>query len=55
MLTQHAGRGIGMDVVAAEVKQLGGTLELRSEPGKGTRVAFTLPAERLVPAAALPD
>ncbi|MBX6420567.1 MAG: Hpt domain-containing protein [Nevskia sp.] len=42
-LTQHAGRGIGMDVVAAEVKQLGGTLELRSETGKGTRFLLRLP------------
>jgi len=42
-LTQDAGRGIGMDVVASEVKQLSGTLELRSEPGKGTRFLLRLP------------
>lgn len=42
-LTQSAGRGVGMDVVAAEVKQLGGTLELGSEPGKGTRFTVRLP------------
>jgi chemosensory pili system protein ChpA (sensor histidine kinase/response regulator) len=34
-LTQTAGRGVGMDVVANEVKQLGGTLDLASETGKG--------------------
>ena len=42
-LTQDAGRGIGMDVVASEVKQLAGTLELRSETGKGTRFLLRLP------------
>ena len=42
-LTQNAGRGVGMDVVAAEIKLLGGTLELRSTPGQGTRFAIRLP------------
>jgi chemosensory pili system protein ChpA (sensor histidine kinase/response regulator) len=42
-LTQDAGRGVGMDVVAAEVKQLGGTLELASEIGKGARFLVRLP------------
>lgn len=42
-LTQDAGRGIGMDVVASEVKQLGGTLELASDIGKGTRFLVRLP------------
>ena len=42
-LTQDAGRGVGMDVVAAEVKQLGGTLELASETGKGARFLVRLP------------
>lgn len=42
-LTQDAGRGIGMDVVASEVKQLGGTLELASETGRGARFLVRLP------------
>ena len=42
-LTQSAGRGVGMDVVASEVKQLGGTLELTSEPGQGARFLIRLP------------
>ncbi len=42
-LTQDAGRGIGMDVVANQVRQLGGTLELRSEAGVGTRFLIRLP------------
>jgi len=45
-VTQVAGRGVGMDVVNSEVKQLGGTLHIDSEPGKGTvftvRLPFTL-------------
>eukprot|EP00611_Tribonema_gayanum_P030125 TRINITY_DN827_c0_g1_i8.p1 TRINITY_DN827_c0_g1~~TRINITY_DN827_c0_g1_i8.p1 ORF type:complete len:1011 (-),score=255.06 TRINITY_DN827_c0_g1_i8:723-3689(-) len=42
-LTQDAGRGIGMDVVANQVRQLGGTLELRSEAGHGARFIVRLP------------
>ncbi len=42
-LTQTAGRGVGMDVVANEVKQLGGTLDLASETGKGARFLIRLP------------
>lgn len=42
-LTQDAGRGVGMDVVASEVKQLGGTLEIASQPGQGTRFVVRLP------------
>jgi len=42
-LTQDAGRGIGMEIVASEVKQLGGTLELRSEAGAGTSFLLNLP------------
>lgn len=42
-LTQTAGRGVGMDVLAAEVRQLGGALDIESEPGKGTRFIIHLP------------
>ncbi|MEQ9479804.1 MAG: response regulator, partial [Algiphilus sp.] len=42
-LTQTAGRGVGMDVVAAEVRQLGGSLEIESEPEQGTRFIIRLP------------
>lgn len=43
LLTQDAGRGIGMDVVASEVKQLGGSVDLGSEAGLGTRFRIRLP------------
>lgn len=42
-LTQVAGRGVGMDVVKTEVAQLGGRIEIFSEPGKGTTFRLYLP------------
>ncbi|HET6586956.1 MAG TPA: response regulator, partial [Oleiagrimonas sp.] len=42
-VTQLAGRGVGMDVVANEIKQLGGTLRIESERGKGTTFVLRLP------------
>jgi two-component system chemotaxis sensor kinase CheA len=41
--TDLSGRGVGMDVVRRNIKQLGGTVELRSEQGKGTRFTISLP------------
>ena len=42
-VTQISGRGVGMDVVANEIKQLGGTLSIESERGKGSRFNIRLP------------
>jgi chemosensory pili system protein ChpA (sensor histidine kinase/response regulator) len=42
-LSQHAGRGVGMDVVATEVKKLGGALHMESRSGEGTRFLIRLP------------
>ncbi|HXW09729.1 MAG TPA: response regulator, partial [Steroidobacteraceae bacterium] len=42
-LTQSAGRGVGMDVVATEVKKLGGGLFIESKPGYGARFTIRLP------------
>ena len=42
-VTQISGRGVGMDVVASQVKQLGGTLEIDSAPGRGTSFNIHLP------------
>lgn len=38
-----AGRGVGLDAVKGHVEALGGGLELRSEPGLGTRATLLLP------------
>ncbi len=42
-ITETSGRGVGMDVVKAAVGNLGGTLEILSAPGQGTRVQMRLP------------
>ena len=42
-LTQQAGRGVGMDVVATEVKKLGGGLFIESNAGRGARFTIRLP------------
>jgi chemosensory pili system protein ChpA (sensor histidine kinase/response regulator) len=42
-VSQVAGRGVGMDVVDAELKQLGGVLEIDTFPGKGTKFTIRLP------------
>ncbi|MEN8165992.1 MAG: Hpt domain-containing protein [Pseudomonadota bacterium] len=42
-VTQISGRGVGLDVVASEVKQLGGGLDIDSQPGRGTSFTIRLP------------
>jgi chemosensory pili system protein ChpA (sensor histidine kinase/response regulator) len=42
-ITQHAGRGVGMDVVVNEIKKLGGALFTESELGKGVKFTIRLP------------
>src|SRR5262249_7721733 len=39
-----SGRGVGLDVVAREVENLRGALELTSQPGRGTQLTVRLPA-----------
>jgi chemotaxis protein histidine kinase CheA/CheY-like chemotaxis protein len=39
-----SGRGVGMDVVAQEVRRLRGTIDMTSQPGRGTRITLRLPA-----------
>ncbi len=42
-ISQLAGRGVGMDVVYSEVRQLGGSLEIASQSGQGTTFTLRLP------------
>jgi chemosensory pili system protein ChpA (sensor histidine kinase/response regulator) len=42
-VTQAAGRGVGMDVVATEVKKLGGGLFIDTTHGKGSQFTIRLP------------
>ena len=42
-VTQHAGRGVGMDVVVNEIKKLGGALFTESNFGHGAKFTIRLP------------
>ncbi len=42
-VTQISGRGVGMDVVASEIKQLGGSVSIDSTLGLGTEFAIRIP------------
>jgi chemosensory pili system protein ChpA (sensor histidine kinase/response regulator) len=42
-VTELSGRGIGLDVVLAEVNALGGRIETTTEPGQGTKFKLVLP------------
>ncbi len=38
-----SGRGVGMDVVRKNIKELGGNVDVSTEPGKGTKFTIRLP------------
>jgi two-component system chemotaxis sensor kinase CheA len=38
-----SGRGVGMDVVKTNISNLGGVIDVQSEPGIGTKMTITLP------------
>lgn len=42
-VTQISGRGVGMDVVNSEVRQMGGSISIASVLGEGTRFTVRLP------------
>ncbi len=42
-LTHISGRGVGMDVVVANVEKVGGTVEVESNEGKGTLLRLRVP------------
>ncbi len=42
-ITQQAGRGVGMDVVATEIKRLGGALHIETKAGEGSVFTIRLP------------
>lgn len=42
-VTEISGRGVGLDVVMAMVRDVGGTAELASQPGAGMRIQLQLP------------
>jgi two-component system, chemotaxis family, sensor kinase CheA len=42
-VTSVSGRGVGMDVVRTNIEKIGGTVELQSEAGKGSRFIIKIP------------
>jgi len=42
-VTNISGRGVGMDAVQSKITQLGGTIEMKSQPNKGTQFVIKLP------------
>lgn len=42
-VTNVSGRGVGMDVVRNNIEQIGGTVDLTSEPGRGTTFTIKIP------------
>ncbi len=47
-VTELSGRGMGMGAVAEACQALGGTIEVRSQHGVGTRVQFAFPKDQAV-------
>jgi two-component system chemotaxis sensor kinase CheA len=46
-----SGRGVGMDVVKTNIEKIGGSVELASEPGRGTRLTIRIPLTLAIVAA----
>lgn len=42
-ISDISGRGVGMDVVKTRIAQLNGSIEINSEPGKGSKIVIKLP------------
>ncbi|HHY51197.1 MAG TPA: chemotaxis protein CheA [Alphaproteobacteria bacterium] len=42
-VTDISGRGVGMDVVLSNIKRIGGSVNVKSWPGRGTRMTLRLP------------
>jgi two-component system chemotaxis sensor kinase CheA len=50
-VTSVSGRGVGMDVVKTNIELIGGTVEIRSEQGKGTVFTIKIPLTLAIVAA----
>src|ERR1039457_223647 len=47
-VTDVSGRGVGMDVVRSNVRNLQGTVEIRSKPGRGATFLIKLPTRLMI-------
>jgi len=52
-VTRLSGQGVGLSVVKENVEKLGGTVEVHSQWGKGTRFVLNLPLTRMIAQALL--
>ena len=42
-VTHFSGRGVGMDVVRTNIEKIGGTVDITSQPGRGTTIKMKIP------------
>ncbi len=50
-VTSVSGRGVGMDVVKTNIEKIGGSVELSSEPGRGSKFTIKIPLTLAIVAA----
>ena len=43
-VSEISGRGVGMDVVYSNITKLGGTIDIKTEKGRGTEFIIKLPS-----------
>lgn len=55
ILTETSGRGVGMDVVKSRITEVGGTVSVSSEPGKGAVIRLRLPVSAAIQSVILID
>lgn len=44
-VTKISGRGVGMDIVKANIERIGGSVEITARPGQGTTVTLRIPLQ----------
>ena len=54
-VTSMSGRGVGLDVAMSKIRALGGTIEVQSEPGRGTTFVLRLPVTLAIVRALIAD
>ena len=42
-VTEYSGRGVGMDVVVRNIQEIGGMLDIESNPGQGSMMSLKIP------------
>lgn len=42
-ISEYSGRGVGMDVVRKSIQNFGGTIQIQSRLGKGTKIVLSIP------------